>query len=218
MTEAPGVATRRQPQQERSQLRVERILDAAAAVIAEVGVEAATTNAIAAQAGTSIGSIYHFFPNKDAIVVALSERYGQQMRAVSEQTLKPEISELPLAVMMEGIVRQLAAFHEHNPAYAHVYHATMNPVQPSCGDRELHAAIEGMVAALLRHRSPYLTAAEITASAKVYVETVHAMLEVAAQSPPPLREALKRELVRMMVLYGEDLMRQSASRAPAAGP
>ena len=64
----------------------------------------------------------------------------------------------------------------------------------------------------------HLTAAEITASAKLYVETVHAMLEVAAQSPPPLRESLKRELVRMMVLYAEDLMRRSASRAPAAGP
>lgn len=218
MTEATGAATRRQPQQERSHLRVERILDAAAAVIAEVGVEAATTNAIAAQAGTSIGSIYHFFPNKDAIVVALSERYGQQMRAVSEQTLSPAISALPMSVMMTGIVNQLAAFHEHNPAYAHVYHATMNPVQPSCRDLELHGAIEAMVATLLRHRSPNLSDAEITASAKVYVETVHTLLEVAAQSPPPLREGLKRELVRLMVLYGEDLVRQSVSRAPAAGP
>ncbi|HSB53997.1 MAG TPA: helix-turn-helix domain-containing protein, partial [Gemmatimonadales bacterium] len=70
----------RQPRQERGERRVEEILDAAAAVIAEGGVEAATTNAIAERAGSSVGSLYHFFPHKDAIVLALAERYEAELR------------------------------------------------------------------------------------------------------------------------------------------
>jgi len=56
--EAAERLMRRVPQQDRGQRRVEKILDAAAEVIAEVGVQAATTNAIAARAETSVGSLY----------------------------------------------------------------------------------------------------------------------------------------------------------------
>src|SRR5215471_15914821 len=51
--------------------RIEHLLDVAAQIFAEVGFEAATTNAIAARAGVSPGSLYQFFPNKDAIAEAL---------------------------------------------------------------------------------------------------------------------------------------------------
>jgi AcrR family transcriptional regulator len=57
--------------QVRGQQRMELVLDVAAQVFAEVGFEAATTNAIAARAGMSPGSPYQFFPNKDAIAKAL---------------------------------------------------------------------------------------------------------------------------------------------------
>ena len=63
---------RREPRQARARQRVNIILDAAAAEFAAVGYEAATTNAIARRAGTSIGSLYQFFPNKEAVLEALS--------------------------------------------------------------------------------------------------------------------------------------------------
>jgi AcrR family transcriptional regulator len=65
---------RRQPQQKRSQERVERILDAAVFVFDEVGFEAATMNAIASRCNTAIGSLYQFFPDKLAIFNALELR------------------------------------------------------------------------------------------------------------------------------------------------
>jgi AcrR family transcriptional regulator len=68
---------RRQPQQQRGQQRVDAILDAAETAFAEVGYEAATTNQIAANAGISIGSIYQFFTNKEAILQAVSARYAE---------------------------------------------------------------------------------------------------------------------------------------------
>src|SRR5215472_3404324 len=77
-----SLVPRRIPTQDRSRQRVERILDAAAHVFTEAGFEAATTEAIAARAGTSIGSLYQFFPNKDALFSAICDRYLDKTRAV----------------------------------------------------------------------------------------------------------------------------------------
>src|SRR5262252_3918482 len=63
--------------QARGQRRIDLLLDVAALVFAEVGFEAATTNVIAARAGISPGSLYRFFPNKDAIAEALADRFAQ---------------------------------------------------------------------------------------------------------------------------------------------
>jgi AcrR family transcriptional regulator len=65
---------RRLPSQERSRIRVERILDAAGELVAERGYEATTTSLIARRARVSPGSFYQFFADKRAVVQALSAR------------------------------------------------------------------------------------------------------------------------------------------------
>lgn len=69
---------RRQPVQARSKRTVEWILDAAAHVFGEAGY-AGTTNQVAERAGVSIGSLYQYFPDKDAILVALQDRHLDQI-------------------------------------------------------------------------------------------------------------------------------------------
>ena len=71
MTGARAVSPRKIPSQRRSLETVERIVSAAARVFAEEGV-AATTDRIAARAGVSIGSLYQYFPNKDALLLELA--------------------------------------------------------------------------------------------------------------------------------------------------
>jgi len=61
---------------------VEAILDAADAVFLEAGYARATTNHVAARAGASIGALYRFFPNKEALLVALADRYRARLVAV----------------------------------------------------------------------------------------------------------------------------------------
>ena len=62
---------RKNPKQKRSKQMVNRLLDATAITLAERGLDDTTTNHIAEQAGISIGSLYQYFPDKDALVVAL---------------------------------------------------------------------------------------------------------------------------------------------------
>jgi AcrR family transcriptional regulator len=68
---------RRTPTQRRAQKRVERILDAADAVLAREGVIG--TRSVAEAAGVSIGSLYHWFPDKDSIALALALRHWSEL-------------------------------------------------------------------------------------------------------------------------------------------
>lgn len=79
MTVAP--VSRRAPVQARSRQTVTRILDAAAAIADEQGVDAATTRAIADRAGVSYPSLYRFFADRDAILEELLERHTTELDA-----------------------------------------------------------------------------------------------------------------------------------------
>jgi AcrR family transcriptional regulator len=70
----PGRSLRRIPVQERSQARVNRMLDVCADIIDDLGYEGLTTTLLAERAGVAIGSVYQFFPDKRAVVQALTER------------------------------------------------------------------------------------------------------------------------------------------------
>ena len=191
---------RRVPQQDRGQRRIERILDAAAEVIGEVGVEGASTNAIAARAQTSVGSLYQFFPNRDAIVQALAMRYVAMFGQLKDTVLAAEVADLPLDVMMRGIVEPIAAFCDAHPAYRHVYAATNTPgSMVAAADAALHATIVERVEALIARRMPWVAPTQRHVTALVQVETVHAVLFQVQALPPAARPPLRQELVRMLV-------------------
>jgi AcrR family transcriptional regulator len=79
--------TRREPQQRRSRQTVEAVLEAVQRVLKRHGAEAVTTNRIAEAAGVSIGSLYQYFPDKQAIFTALHDRHVEQVRHVIERTM-----------------------------------------------------------------------------------------------------------------------------------
>src|SRR5262249_26278278 len=106
---------RRAPKQERGQRRIARILAAAAEEFARVGFDAATTNAIARRAKTSVGSLYQFFRNKDAILAALTKHYLDEIRAMHAAVMGAEAARLPLPAFFEQLVDRLAEFHATHP-------------------------------------------------------------------------------------------------------
>src|SRR6188768_2997276 len=69
-----SVALRNEPVQARSTARLAGLLDAAAAVIDELGYERLTTAMVAERAGASIGTVYRYFPDRIAVLQALAAR------------------------------------------------------------------------------------------------------------------------------------------------
>ncbi|MCC5949799.1 MAG: TetR/AcrR family transcriptional regulator [Nitriliruptoraceae bacterium] len=96
---------RRMPRQDRAHATVAFVLEAAAQVFAERGY-AATTNEIAARAGVSIGSLYQYFADKDALLVALAERHLAEAMAQLQAVLAdaPTDRELLIERVIEAVV------------------------------------------------------------------------------------------------------------------
>src|SRR5580698_10972726 len=107
---------RRVPRQERAEQRVAELLDAAAAELAEVGYDATTMKAIAIRAGASIGAAYQYFPNKEALVSALRERYTIEMEkrwVHREETA----ADRTIRQGTEGFVDMMVNFLDEHPAW-----------------------------------------------------------------------------------------------------
>jgi len=199
----PAPAAKPKPQQDRGQKRFEEVLDAAEQVIAEIGVEAMTTNAVAARAGAGMGSLYHFFANKDAIVVALAERYTNAMRPLTEYADRPELRQLPLASLSDAIVDPLATFFRSAPAYRHVWHAVNQPGSECVFECDLQDSVVASVAAMMAARNPGANAKRLRVHAMAAVELVHGMLSAAFAAPVADRQPLIDETKRLLTLYAE---------------
>ena len=202
-TPAAKTLERRPPQQDRGQRRFEEILDAAEQVIAEVGVEAMTTNAVAARAGAGMGSLYHFFANKDAIVTALAERYRNAMRPLTEYADQPELRDLPLADLTDAIVDPLVGFFRSAPAYRHVWHAVNQPGSERGFECGLQDAVVKNVTAMMSARVRGASAKRMRVHAVTAVELVHGMLSSAFAAPAADRQPLIDETKRLLALYAE---------------
>jgi AcrR family transcriptional regulator len=191
----------RAPQQERGQRRVDSILDAAEQVIAEVGVDAATTNAIAERAGASMGSLYHFFPGKDAIVLALARRYAERMRDLNATAMTLDGAHLPLPVLFENIIWGHVGFIDRTPAFAAVQEATIRKYGTCAVSAELDEAIIQQVRTFLEVRYPAMDASQRLAATRLSVLAVGKTVEATVGMPREDREAMLRELRDMLVRY-----------------
>jgi AcrR family transcriptional regulator len=77
----------KEPKRARGKLRVAALLDAGAALFAEKGYEATTMTEIAQRSGAAIGSLYQFFPSKEALAEALFDRYAERTAAAFQHVL-----------------------------------------------------------------------------------------------------------------------------------
>jgi AcrR family transcriptional regulator len=105
---------RKLPQQERSRVTVEAILQATAHILTEEGYHKANTNRIAERAGISIGSLYQYFPNKESLMAALMEQHSNEIAALVESKLQ-NLFDAPLEIAVPELVKAVIAAHAINP-------------------------------------------------------------------------------------------------------
>jgi len=111
---------RRVPRQERSRRRVEGILDAAATLVVERGVEALTTRDIAEAAGVPVASLYQYFADKEAVLIALAARDMEEMDAqVVEDLAGLEV--LTVAGIVRTTMMAFVAVYHRRRAFVEIY-------------------------------------------------------------------------------------------------
>jgi|ERR1700683_2112458 len=105
---------RRKPSQERAKVTVDAMLDAAVKLLKRGGASSVTTNRIAETAGVSIGSVYQYFPNKNALFVALHERHIDLVDEVIRRKMT-ECIDSSLEHLVESLVAGMVAVHTVDP-------------------------------------------------------------------------------------------------------
>jgi AcrR family transcriptional regulator len=195
-------ALRRQPVQQRGQRRIETILDAADCLFAEVGYDQATTNAIADRAQTSIGSLYQFFKNREAILQALAQRYHLRLRVIHESVMNAaETALLPLTVVYDRIIRALADFHRQNPGFRPLFFGSPTSAGLAEAASLLHEECISRVENMLSTRFPNLPAERRKLLATINVETLKALLPLSEQGSEEDRERVLREIKELLMGY-----------------
>jgi AcrR family transcriptional regulator len=104
MARRPLTKPRKIASQRRSRTTVDALVEATARILVKEGFDKASTNRIAEVAGVSVGSLYQYFPSKEALVVAVIERHQQKIM----RTVRRELAEV-LALPVEAAVRKLVA-------------------------------------------------------------------------------------------------------------
>jgi AcrR family transcriptional regulator len=219
-----NASLRRQPKQKRSQQRVERILEAAAEVFVEVGYEAATTHAIASRAGTAIGSLYQFFPDKLAIFHALEERHMEQVTAIHAKLMTPQMAQRPLEQMIQQLVETFAVYFEHpGPKVVYIQYFVA-PEMFKYFDNSFTQGLIHELASFLRLRNPALSQEKSELLAEVCIQSYNSLLLVALRSDYPRgsakgdrthRKQLYEEVRELLVAYlqpyvGDELLSNTA--------
>jgi AcrR family transcriptional regulator len=184
------------PRQARAERTVAGLLDAAAAVIAEVGYESATLTAVAARAGASIGSLYQYFPDKPAVARALAERYGAEL-ADQWAPLVAQAASLTIDALVDRMFSAMLKFQADRPAFLPLV-AAVAEYRHTKADR---GRLRSHVAALLRAHQPRLTTAEAARVAEVTVQTFKAMNRAFDQQSHAERQALAAEFKLLLLAY-----------------
>ena len=179
--------------QVRGQRRIELLLDVAAQVFAEVGFDAATTNAIAARAGMSPGSLYQFFPNKDAIAEALTQRFAERLRE-TQAIFGPEIEYLPLDELIDHVIDPLVAFHISHPGFQAMFSGSTVSPRLAAATHDFLQAVVRRTETLFAVRAPHLSRERRALCARISVELVRCLLPLVVASDPAGRDAVVAEL------------------------
>jgi AcrR family transcriptional regulator len=110
----PPTKPRKNASQERSRATVDALVEATARILVRDGFEKASTNRIAEVAGVSVGSLYQYFPSKEALVAAVIERHNEEIMGTVRAALA-EVADLPLDKAVRKLVTVAIEAHRINP-------------------------------------------------------------------------------------------------------
>ncbi len=193
---------RKRPTQSRSQATVDAILDAAARILVRDGYGTFTTNRVAALAGVSVGSLYQYFPNKEALLAELKARHVADLERGLEAVLA-RVGGAPLPEAVDAVIAANVAAHLVDPAL----HRVLSTEVPHLGASDASDAFEqravARVRALFESRRDEIVVPDLDLAVYLVVRTVEATIhEAVAERPHDLASgAITREVTRLLLGY-----------------
>lgn len=201
---APAVAPKRQ----RGRDRVAAIMDAGVAVFVEKGYEAATMTEIAGRAGAAIGSLYRFFPTKEALADALVARYGDALLNVFAD-IEARAGEMPPSGLAAALIEAIQSLQPERAAAVALIDARPEAFEARTN---LRRALRERVAAILAKAAPGLSPAEARTAALLVLHLLKSLRALRAEGVADDTE-LAREGRTLVALYLAHLGRAPASEA-----
>jgi len=205
MARRPSTRPRKSASQERSRLTVDALLEATTRVLTKEGFDRASTNKIAAVAGVSIGSLYQYFPSKEALVAAVIDRHMREMLQLVRDALA-KMAPQPIEVAARELVSIMLDAHRVDPKL----HRVLVEQVPRAGRLENIEAIERETYALVRgyleaHRGE-LDVADLDVAAFICVTAVEALSHAAIVRRPEIltdekATKLVDDVTRLLVRY-----------------
>jgi len=202
MPKRRAMEPRKLPQQRRAKATFDALVTAAAQVLVRDGYEKANVNVIARRAGCSIGSLYQYFPTKEALVAAVLRAHAQRMISVFLERLV-ELAHAPVRDAIRGVIERTLDAFSVDP---HLMKVIVEQV-PRTGLLARSRDFEGQLAAMLQgylefHRAE-LKIDNLDLAVKILVHAVDAVMTAMVVESPALeaRAALVDELTALIIGY-----------------
>ena len=178
---------------------VAKLLEATAQVLGEVGLEATSTNKIAARAGVAIGSIYQYFPNKEALIDALLDDRLHRLAALTAAQMQA-MSATAYPEAAEAMLRAAVSFCEAEPELTAMLAARTAMPRLGSRDRELYQRGHDIARAYLLAHADDLGVSDIELAATISTRVVATFAPWIALSVTNVgdRDEFIAEVVRML--------------------
>ncbi|MEU0518837.1 TetR family transcriptional regulator [Streptosporangium sp. NPDC006007] len=191
---------RRQPAQRRSARRVERMLDACADLMDEIGYESLSTTRIAERAGVAIGSVYQFFPDKRAIAQAVTRRHVERfVSRIGRRFLLEDYRGWWEAV--DAIIDEYVEMHRTVPGFRSLHFGDVVDLNLLDAVSENNMVIAGRLRGLLLQEYGLADSEELDLAILVAVEAGDAVLKLAFRRDPHGAPEIVAEAKRLIRGY-----------------
>ena len=198
-----AIHPRKQASQARSTATVDAIMRATARILVKRGYQSTTTNHIAEAAGVSVGSLYQYFPNKEAIVAALLDEHLEATQEFLRRGTANAL-EQPLEDAARGLIEGLLAAHRVDPDLHRVFVEELPRIATFERIHQLEQETLALVRAYIEVRLPDLKKERnLDTVAFVIVHAVEAVTHGVVLFRPDLLEdrTFVDEIVRLVVRY-----------------
>lgn len=190
---------RRQPVQERARQRTQQILDVTARLLDEVGFDDLTTILIAKELGISVGSLYHYFPNKHAILHALGAHWLEEMTKALEAAEQLTLETIELEEFVDEIVGFMLKVYQSQRAILPLAQALWAIPELRELDRQHDKLIITKVSAMFKRLGFTCGPGELTRLGRLYLELTHALLLVIVEQKGLRAKRSLADLKRLVV-------------------